>query len=194
MSETQIKVPNIGDFKDVEVIEVLVSEGQILKKNDSLITIESDKSSVEIPSIFEGKIKALKTKVGDKVSEGDLILILENVSQKKELAEEKPIIKEKFEKIKETKPKKEKTLINQIKVTSHSISPASPKARKFARELGVDISQVPGSERQGRVTETDIKNFVLTKKNITESKEKNSKKKIIQEYQHSEFGEIEVKE
>ena len=109
MPETEIKVPNIGDFKDVEVIEVLVSEGQILKKNDPLITIESDKSSVEIPSIFEGKIKALKTKVGDKISEGDLILILENTSQKKEIAEEKLKIEENFKKIKVTNPKKEKT-------------------------------------------------------------------------------------
>ena len=66
MSVTEIKVPNIGDFKDVEVIEVLVSEGQSLKKNDPLITIESDKSSVEIPSNFDGKIKNLKIKVGDK--------------------------------------------------------------------------------------------------------------------------------
>ena len=62
MSEIEIKVPNIGDFKDVEVIEVLVSEGQTLKKNDPLITIESDKSSVEIPSNFDGKIKSLKIK------------------------------------------------------------------------------------------------------------------------------------
>ena len=62
MSETEIKVPNIGDFKDVEVIEVLVSEGQSIKKNDALITIESDKSSVEIPSNLEGKIKKLNIK------------------------------------------------------------------------------------------------------------------------------------
>ena len=81
MSEIDIKVPNIGEFKNVEVIEVLVSEGQTLKKNDPLITIESDKSSVEIPSSFDGKVKTLKTKVGDKVSEGDLILILEKISQ-----------------------------------------------------------------------------------------------------------------
>ena len=62
MSITEIKVPNIGDFKDVEVIEVLVSEGQTLKKNDPLITIESDKSSVEIPSNLDGKIKTLEIK------------------------------------------------------------------------------------------------------------------------------------
>ena len=80
MSETEIKVPNIGDFKDVEVIEVLVTEGQSIKKNDALITIESDKSSVEIPSNLEGKIKNLKIKVGDKVSEGDLILIIDSIT------------------------------------------------------------------------------------------------------------------
>ena len=65
MTEIDIKVPNIGDFKDVEVIEVLVTEGQSIKKNDALITIESDKSSVEIPSNLEGKIKNLKIKVGN---------------------------------------------------------------------------------------------------------------------------------
>ena len=90
MSEIEIKVPNIGDFKDVEVIEVLVSEGQNLKKSDPIITIESDKSSVEIPSNFEGKIKTLKTKVGDKVSEGDLILILEKINEAEEKVEKKP--------------------------------------------------------------------------------------------------------
>ena len=63
MSEIEIKVPNIGDFKDVEVIEVLVEEGQSIKKNDPLITIESDKSSVEIPSNLDGEIKTLKIKI-----------------------------------------------------------------------------------------------------------------------------------
>ena len=81
MSDIEIKVPNIGDFKDVEVIEVLVKKGQSIKKNDPLITIESDKSSVEIPSSFEGKISNLNIKVGDKVSEGDLILTLEKLAE-----------------------------------------------------------------------------------------------------------------
>ena len=85
MSETEIKVPNIGDFKDVEVIEVLVLEGQEIKKNDPLITIESDKSSVEIPSIFSGKIESIKVKVGDKVSKGDLILNISNFNQSSSL-------------------------------------------------------------------------------------------------------------
>ena len=77
MSKKDIKVPNIGEFKDVEVIEVLVKKDQAIKKNDPLITIESDKSSVEIPSIDDGIISSVKVKVGDKVSEGDKILEIE---------------------------------------------------------------------------------------------------------------------
>ena len=194
MSETEVKVPNIGDFKDVEVIEVLVSEGQILKKNDPLITIESDKSSVEIPSNFEGKIKSLRTKVGDKISEGDLILILDSKSQLNEIAEEKPEIEKEFKKIKVIKPETEQTQTNEIKITSHDISSASPKVRKFARELGVDISQVVGSEKDGRVIEDDIKKFVSSKpKDINETKD-NKTSKIKNEFEHSEFGEIEIKD
>ena len=194
MSEIEIKVPNIGDFKDVEVIEVLASEGQTLQKNDPLITIESDKSSVEIPSNFEGKVKSLKIKVGDKVSEGDLILILEEKSQTKENADDKPNIEKEFKKIKVIKPEIEQTTINQVKILSKEISSASPKARKFARELGVDIAQVTGSEKDGRVVESDIKKFVsLKSKNISETKE-DKKNKIKNEFEHSDFGEIEIKD
>ena len=192
MSVTEIKVPNIGDFKNVEVIEVLVSEGQLLKKNDPLITIESDKSSVEIPSNFDGKIKTLKIKVGDKVSEGDLILILENTSQTQEKVQKKPTIEKEFKKIKVIKPEIEQTATDQNKASD--ISSASPKVRKFARELGVDINQVKGSERKGRVIESDIKLFVASKsKNISINENKNNEK-IKQEYLHSEFGEVETKD
>ena len=193
MQVTEIKVPNIGDFKDVEVIEVLVSEGQEIKKNDPLITIESDKSSVEIPSNVEGMIKSLNLKVGDKVSEGDLILILEGESQTKIKDEEKQNKEKEFKEIKEIKPVIEKNN-NQTKILSKEISSASPKARKFARELGVDITQVVGSERDGRVIEEDIKKFVSSKsKNIVEIKEDKTNK-IRNEFEHSDFGEIEVKE
>ena len=192
MSEIEIKVPNIGDFKDVEVIEVLVSEGQTLKKNDPLITIESDKSSVEIPSNFDGKIKALKIKVGDKVSEGDLILTLENISKTKEEDDQKPVIKKEIKKTQIIDPKVQKIATNQNKVLN--ISSASPKVRKFARELGVDIMQVKGSERGGRVIESDIKLFVASKSNNPVNNENKNKDKIKQEYPHSEFGEVEIKD
>jgi pyruvate dehydrogenase E2 component (dihydrolipoamide acetyltransferase) len=192
MSVTEIKVPNIGDFKDVEVIEVLVKEGQMLKKNDPLITIESDKSSVEIPSNSEGKIKTLKIKVGDKISEGDLILILENSSQKQDEVQKEPIIEKEFKNTQVIKPEIHQTLTNQNKVTD--ISSASPKVRKFARELGVDINQVTGSERKGRVIESDVKSFVASKSNNLLNKENKNNEKVKQEYSHSEFGEIEIKD
>ena len=192
MSVTEIKVPNIGDFKDVEVIEVLVSEGQILKKNDPLITIESDKSSVEIPSNFDGKIKTLNIKVGDKVSEGDLILILENTSQINEKVQTKTINEKEVEKIQVTKTEIKQILKNQNKITN--LSSASPKVRKFARELGVDINQVIGSERKGRVIESDIKLFVASRSNNSKKIEKKNNEKITQEYAHSEFGEVIIKD
>ena len=192
MPEKEIKVPNIGDFKDVEVIEVLVSEGQTLKKNDPLITIESDKSSVEIPSNLDGKIKTVKLKVGDKVSEGDLILTLENKSTIQEKVQKKPVIEKEFKKIQVIKPKIDETTTNQNKVTN--ISSASPKVRKFARELGVDINQVVGSERKGRVIESDVKLFVASRSNTTSNNETKNNEKIKQDYAHSEFGEIEIKD
>ncbi len=192
MSEVEIKVPNIGDFKDVEVIEVLVSEGLTIKKNDPLITIESDKSSVEIPSNFDGKIKILKIKVGDKVSEGDLILILESTSQEKENIEEKPLIEKEFKKIQVIKPKNKQTITIQKDVTD--FSSASPKARKFARELGVDINRVIGSEKDGRVIEDDIKKFVSSKSKTAEENKENKSNKIKKEFEHSDFGEVEVKD
>jgi len=84
MAEKKLLVPNIGDFKNVEVIEVLVKSGQQIKKNDPLITLESDKSSVEVPATDEGKINKIIVKVGDKVSEGSEILSLDSVSKKEE--------------------------------------------------------------------------------------------------------------
>ena len=192
MSVTEIKVPNIGDFKDVEVIEVLVTEGQKLKKNDPLITIESDKSSVEIPSTSEGIIKNLKIKVGDKVSEGDLILILENTSQKQDEDQKKPIIEKELKNIQVIKSEIQQTSTNQNNVSD--ISSASPKVRKFARELGVDINKVKGSERKGRVVESDVKLFVASKSKITLDNVNQNKEKINPEYSHSEFGEIEIKD
>ena len=139
MSDQEIKVPNIGEFKNVEVIEVLVSNGQSVVKNDPLITIESDKSSVEIPSSFEGKIKSVNVKVGDKISEGDTILVLENSEIITEDIREQP--KNGNEDVK-SQTKKE-IIVNDepkqdfMKKNISEVSAASPKVRKFARELGV---------------------------------------------------------
>ena len=191
MKEIEIKVPNIGDFTDVEVIEVLVNQGQIIGKNDPLITIESDKSSVEIPSNFEGKIKSLKLKVGDKVSEGDLILILDSSSNENEIKEE-PKIEKQSEPIIETKSELEQVPVYPKQVTG--VSSASPKARKFARELGVNINEVLGSEKDGRVVEDDIKKFVSLKSVNNKEIKEIKPSKIKNEYEHADFGKIEIKE
>ena len=191
MKEIDIKVPNIGDFTDVEVIEVLVNEGQDILKNDPLITIESDKSSVEIPSNFEGKVKSLKLKVGDKVSEGDLILILESLSSESKIKEEIKIEKQ-SEPIVEIKQEKEQISISEKKIKD--ISSASPKARKFARELGVNINQVVGSEKDGRVIEDDIKKFVSSKAANNYQAKEIKPIKIKNEYEHADFGKVEVKD
>ena len=84
MADQKIVVPNIGDFKEVEVIEVLVKEGQKIKIDESIITLESDKSSVEVPSNFNGIIKKININVGDKVSEGTTILLLNSEEDSKE--------------------------------------------------------------------------------------------------------------
>ncbi len=191
MKEIDIKVPNIGDFTDVEVIEVLVNEGQDILKNDPLITIESDKSSVEIPSNFEGKVKSLKLKVGDKVSEGDLILILESLSSESKIKEEAKIEKQ-YEPIVEIKQAKEQISISEKKIKD--ISSASPKARKFARELGVNINQVVGSEKNGRVIEDDIKKFVSSKSANNYQTKEIKPVKIKNEYEHADFGKVEIKD
>ena len=191
MAEKKLLVPNIGDFKNVEVIEVLVKSGQQIKKNDPLITLESDKSSVEVPATDEGKINKIIVKVGDKVSEGSEILSLDSVSKKEEskkIVEVKENIPEK--KIATETPKEIAPVVK--KLSKDGVSSASPKVRKFARELGADIVQIPGSQRAGRVTEDDVKKFVRSQVSVNEGKVE--KKVYKDEYPHEAFGEIEKKD
>ncbi|MDA1350651.1 2-oxo acid dehydrogenase subunit E2 [Candidatus Pelagibacter sp.] len=202
MSLIDLKVPNIGEFKDVEVIEVLVSEGQSIEKNDPLITIESDKSSVEIPSTEKGKVVNVTVKVGDKISEGSKILEIE-VSKSSDAAKTNEIINNNEQSLPKSDVKIEDRIsqitpsqnIRSKSFNDNSLALASPKVRKFARELGVNINSIYGTERQGRVTETDIKNYISNNQKASlDRKEEKSPKKINLEYAHSEFGEIETKD
>ena len=198
MTNKKINVPNIGEFQDVEVIEVLVSSGQKILKNDPLITIESDKSSVEIPSTYDGIIKSLNIKVGDKVSEGDLILVIENIDEDKQ--QDKNLRKSEVEiekietNLENKKISKKDTKEIFIKNPTLKFSSASPKARKFARELGININQVSGSERQGRVIEDDIKYFVSSKINTNSEKKEYVQKKDVNKFTHSDFGKVEIQD
>ena len=193
MLTKDLKVPNIGEFDNVEVIEVLINEGQKIEKNDPLITIESDKSSVEIPSLESGTIRSLNVKVGDKVSEGDKILEIEVNEKKGSNLSSDESIKENLKK-KDTEVTKNTDVENLIIKDFSSKTSASPKVRKFARELGIDINKVSGSERQGRVTENDIKTFIASASNNTLDNRNIDKENINQEFSHSEFGEIEINE
>ena len=188
MASQKIVVPNIGDFKDVEIIEVLVSPGQKIKKNDSIITLESDKSSVEVPSTHEGLVEEINVKVGDRVNEGDLILSLKTISSKSKEVAPSPIKKD--------KPVKEiqvEELKKEEKIVTTPAKAASPKVRKFAREVGANIKNISGSQRAGRVTEEDIKKHIKDKLTSGTVK-KETQKKYKDEYDHAEFGKVEVKD
>ena len=194
MSDQKIIVPNIGDFKEVEVIEVLVKEGQEIKKNDSIITLESDKSSVEVPSNYSGKIKKINIKVGDKVSEGSTILLIETSegTQVENTTTDKK--KENNEVIDFSANKKSKNLVATSSASDGKIKAASPNIRKFSRELGVDITKIPGSERAGRITKEDVKAHVKNKLSNNIAPPIENKKIIKNEYEHHEFGKVEIKD
>ena len=188
MTKIKISVPDMGDFKDVEIIEVLVKDGQTINKNDSLITLESDKSSVEVPSTHSGKIEKINVTIGDKVNKGDTILTLQTAEHVKETKKEVKVVKKELKEV----PKVAKSSISAPQVLKSGKSSASPKVRKFARELGADISVVHGTQRSGRVSVDDVKNFIRSQ--VIVSKDKVEDKKYIEEYSHEEFGEIQIKD
>jgi len=199
MSEQKIIVPNIGDFKEVEVIEVLVKEGQEIKKDDSVITLESDKSSVEVPSNYSGKIKKININVGDKVSKGTIILSMdseENSEEKVQQVSKKQDnnAENKNEIIDFPKNNKRKELQLSSLTTETKLKSASPNVRKFTRELGANISKIPGSERSGRITKEDVKDYIKEKLTNTPAVTPQKKLSTKNEYEHNEFGEIEVKD
>ena len=187
MSE-KIKVPNIGDFKSVEIIEVLVKNGDEINKGDPLITLESDKSSVEVPSPLSGKILNIYVKIGDKVSEGDTVLEIESVENKIETKNDQSPTK--------VIEKKEKIESNQVrKLPDQRLSDstgASPNTLKFARELGIDINDLQGSGRMGRVKKEDIKNYIKNNSVSKVSDIPNEQSKLELPYEHSEFGEVDI--
>ncbi len=153
-----VPVPDIGDFKEVEVIEVLVKPGDVVTKEQSLITLESDKATMEIPSPAGGVVRDLKVKVGDKVAKGAPILVLDS--------REAPA---KAEALQPSKPQSPKPAPPPAAVPPVPREPtdesaakphASPSVRKFARELGVDLARVQGSGPKGRILHTDVQAFV----------------------------------
>ncbi|MEA3192106.1 MAG: hypothetical protein QOD26_439 [Betaproteobacteria bacterium] len=161
-----VPVPDIGDFKEVEVIEVLVKPGDSVAKEQSLITLESDKATMEIPSPGAGVVQSIKVKVGDKVAKGAPILVLQPSGGAKQ--EAKPASA--------AKPVPQAPAAGPQPVPAAAAAPrpvprepreetktkphASPSVRKFARELGVDLAQVQGSGPKSRILHTDVQTYV----------------------------------
>ena len=159
----EIKVPDIGDFKDVSVIEILVKVGDSIKAEQSLMTVESDKAAMEIPSSAAGVLKELKVKLGDKVNIGDLIAILEGAASVTAAPAAAPAQSVRAELVEA--PASPSTSSGRTEAAHAPISNtlnlphASPSVRKFARELGVPLAEVKGSGQKGRITEQDIQQF-----------------------------------
>jgi len=173
MSMVEVKVPDIGDFKEVEVIELLVKVGDTVKVDQSLITVESDKASMEIPSSHAGVVKELKIKIGDKVAEGSLVLLLDSdaagafapASAPAPAAAAAPESKPAPAAAPAAAPAPVAAAVAApiavaATVPSAGLPHASPSIRKFARELGVDLSKVGGSGPKGRITQEDVQNYV----------------------------------
>jgi pyruvate dehydrogenase E2 component (dihydrolipoamide acetyltransferase) len=162
----QVVVPDIGDFKEVEVIEILVKPGDSVAKEQSLVTLESDKATMEIPSPDAGVVRELKIKVGDKVSKGSTILMLDadGAAQPAPKAEApKPVAvaaapapaPQAVPQLAAARPMPRQP-VEETGVKAH----ASPSIRKFARELGVDLALVKGTGPKGRVLQEDVQAFV----------------------------------
>ncbi len=171
-----VVVPDIGDFDEVEVIEVLVNVGDTIKEDQSLITVESDKASMEIPSSHAGKVVAVNVKVGDKVAKGSIVLKVESssgapASVAAPVAAPAPAAQAETPAVAPVV-----SATPAVDVSSFRASPtaayalgatefrnlphASPSVRRFARELGVDLTQVKGSGRKDRITIDDVRAFV----------------------------------
>ena len=166
----EVRIPDIGDFKDVTVIELLVKVGDTVKVEQSLVTVESDKASMEIPSSTAGVVKEIKVQLGDTVNIGDLVVVLEGVaggavSAPVAAATAAPAAAAPAASAPASAPAAA-AAAPALAVPAHSpgaaplgLPHASPSVRKFARELGVPLNEVKGSGLKGRITEADVQGF-----------------------------------
>ena len=172
MSIIEVKVPDIGDFKDVPVIGIEVSPGDTVKAEDPLVTLESDKATMDVPAPAAGTVKEIKLKIGDKVSEGALVLLLETAEAGATAsapadaepaapppapAASKPAAAEPLAPPPAAAPPAPAEIA--AAVVGHKAH-ASPSVRRFARELGVDVALVKGSGPKGRILQQDVQNYV----------------------------------
>lgn len=210
-----ILVPDIGEFDAVEVIEVLVKSGDTVSAEDALLTMESDKASMDVPSPFSGTVKTVKIKAGDKVSQNDLILTLvvkeletadtetsaETENSEATSPENKNIVPTRKSEstssgaVSKEPARRPPPIVMSVNQKSFLRAHASPSIRKFARELGVDLSQVHGSGRKERITKEDVQEFVKQALGGTASGTAVAGSGIpaMPEIDFSKFGPVEIK-
>ena len=187
-TQKNVELPDIGDFDAVDIIEVLVKVGDTVNENDSIITLETDKATMEIPAPFSGKVTSLSIKVGDKVVKGDLILTLESESESEDETEtdsevetdassdqsDNKVIDNSEATVTSTVSQDNIKQPEEVSLKTDSNSHASPSIRKLARELGVSLSRINGTGKKGRILEKDLKSFVkelVTHGNLNEEVE-----------------------
>jgi len=155
----EIKVPDIGDYKDVPVIEVHIKPGDTIEKEQSLVTLESDKATMDVPSSHSGVVKEVKVKVGDSISEGSVVLLLEGSEAPINTATNTPAPTQAPASVKTQAPAPTPAPAPIPVAPTPIAAPVSTQA-KFARELGVTIASVKGTGPKGRITQDDVQAFV----------------------------------
>ena len=162
MKEIELKIPNLGEAEDTEIIEISVKKGDKLSKNDPIIVLESEKAAMEVPSDFDGKIKDIIVKEGDSVREGTVFAIIE-IEEKEEPKQDKDEIKPLSQNTPTTEDTTERT--EKASIDFSGIN-AGPAVRKIARELEIDLKQIIGSGKNKMITKDDLKNFVHSSSSI----------------------------
>jgi len=158
----EVKIPNLGEAEDTEIIEISIKVGDSVSKNDPLIVLESEKAAMEVPSDYEGKIKEIKVKEGDSVSEGIVFATLEvDEAIKEEVVEQVVEINQKQE-----KPAENKHTESNKQVLSFKGVNAGPAVRKIARELSIDLSDILGTGQNKMITKDDLKNYIGSLKDV----------------------------
>ena len=156
-----LKIPNLGEAEDTEIIEVAVSKGTKIKKNDPLIVLESEKAAMEVPADYDGVIIDVLVKEGENVSEGKVFATLEIKEEDSKEETKKNVVKKVEDKPKEaintSNQKKEKIIENLHDFEGINTGPA---VRKISRELGIDLSKIIGTGKNGFITKDDVKNFI----------------------------------
>ena len=165
MKEIELKIPNLGEADDTEIIEISVKNGDKVNINDPIIVLESEKAAMEVPSDFDGIIKDITVKQGDSVKEGVVFAIIEVEDKDKDKDKEEETIETKsspeIPKLTEKKSEKiEESLINFSGIS------AGPAVRKIARELGIDLNKIIGSGKNKMITKDDLKNFIHSNNNL----------------------------